>query len=47
MQGRLAVIEDIHTRGEYTVHMMDAECVDTVVRNISAISFPPSLRMRM
>ena len=33
-----AVIDDINTRGEYTVHMMDAESVDTVVKNISAIS---------
>ena len=33
-----AVIDDINARGEYTVHMMDAECVDTVVRNVSAIN---------
>ena len=33
-----AVIDDINKRGEYTVHMVDTECVDTVVKNISAIS---------
>ena len=33
-----AVIEDINTRGEYRVQMLDTECVETVVRNISAIS---------
>lgn len=33
-----AVIGDINSRGEYTVHMIDTECVDTVVKNISAMS---------
>ena len=32
-----AVIDDINTRGEYTVHMVDDECIDTVVKNISAV----------
>lgn len=32
-----SVIDDINTRHEYTVHLMDTECVDTVVRNISAV----------
>lgn len=31
------VIDDINTRHEYTVHLVDTECVDTVVRNISAV----------
>lgn len=33
-----AVIDDLNARGEYTVHMVDTECVDTVVKNISAMS---------
>ena len=33
-----SVIDDINTRGEYTVHILDTECEDTVVRNISAIN---------
>lgn len=33
-----AVIDDINRRGEYTVHLLDAEPEDTVVRNISAMS---------
>ena len=32
------VINDINTRKEYTVHLVDTECLDTTVRNISAIS---------
>ena len=32
------VIDDINTRKEYTVHMVDTECVDTVVKNISAMN---------
>lgn len=32
------VINDMQRRGEYTVHMVDTECVDTTVRNISAVS---------
>lgn len=32
-----AVIDDINARHEYTVHMVDKECVDTTVRNISAV----------
>lgn len=31
------VIHDINTRKEYTVHLVDTECVDTTVKNISAI----------
>lgn len=31
------VIDDINTRHEYTVHLVDTECVDTTVRNISAV----------
>lgn len=34
----MAVIDDLNRRGEYTVHMVDTECADTVVRNISAMS---------
>lgn len=33
-----AVIDDIKARGEYRVQMLDTECMETVVRNISAIS---------
>lgn len=32
-----SVIDDINTRREYTVHLVDTECVDTTVRNISAV----------
>lgn len=32
-----SVIDDINTRHEYTVHLVDKECVDTTVRNISAV----------
>ena len=32
-----SVIDDINTRHEYTVHLVDTECVDTTVRNISAV----------
>lgn len=32
------VINDINTRHEYTVHLVDTECEDTVVRNISAVN---------
>ncbi|MDO5445709.1 MAG: mannitol-1-phosphate 5-dehydrogenase [Eubacteriales bacterium] len=39
-----SVIDDINTRHEYTVHLMDTECVDTVVKNISAVdSLSPAL----
>lgn len=31
------VVNDINTRGEYTVHLMDTVCEETVVRNISAM----------
>lgn len=31
------VINDINTRHEYTVHLVDTECSDTVIKNISAI----------
>lgn len=31
------VINDLNARGEYIVHMIDTECTDTVVRNISAM----------
>ena len=34
----MTVVEDINARGEYTVHMVDRVCVDTVVRNISALN---------
>lgn len=33
-----AVIDDINHRKEYTVHLVDTECIDTTVRNISAMS---------
>jgi len=33
-----SVIDDINTRHEYTVHLMDTECVETTVRNISAVN---------
>ena len=40
----MAVIDDINTRGEYTVHLMDTECTDTTVKNISAVySLSPKL----
>ena len=32
-----SVIDDINTRHEYTVHLVDTECVNTTVRNISAV----------
>lgn len=32
-----SVIDDINTRHEYTVHLVDQQCVDTTVRNISAV----------
>ena len=31
------VVNDINTRGEYTVHLMDTVCEETVVKNISAM----------
>ena len=34
----MEVIDDINTRGEYTVHLVDTQCVDTRVSNISAMS---------
>lgn len=38
------VINDINTRHEYTVHLVDTECEDTVVTNISAVnSLSPEL----
>ena len=38
------VINDINTRHEYTVHLMDTVCVETTVKNISAInSLDPAL----
>lgn len=33
-----SVIDDINTRHEYTVHLMDTECIETTVRNISAVN---------
>lgn len=33
----MEVINDLNARGEYIVHMVDTECTDTVVRNISAM----------
>lgn len=33
-----AVIDDINKRGEYTVYMVDTDCVETVVKNISALN---------
>lgn len=32
------VVEEINKRREYTVYMVDEECIDTIVRNISAVS---------
>lgn len=32
-----SVIDDINTRKEYTVHLVDTECIDTRVTNISAM----------
>lgn len=33
-----AVIDDMNRRGEYTVHLLDTEPEDTIVKNISAMS---------
>ena len=34
----MEVIDDINTRHEYTVHLVDTQCVNTRVSNISAMS---------
>lgn len=33
-----AVIAELNKKSEYTVHLVDEECVDTVVKNISAVN---------
>ena len=35
---KMEVIDDINTRHEYTVHLVDTQCVNTRVSNISAMS---------
>lgn len=43
-----AVIDDINRRGEYTVHLLDTEPENTVVKNISAMhSLDPALPERI